>query len=377
MKTYGARRNASAGSGKAVRMGRRLTAALALAVLTLASWLPAARGQEPLRADFSLSAGTVAPGGSLTARADAAGGTAPYTYTFIWTINNMGVETELAWTSNQAEAYETRTMPPGQSGNVAITVSDYQLTRVSQTLGFTIASPSTATPVPTSPTRTPAQTRTPAPSRTPAPTRTPAPSPSPRPTAALTPSPSPRPPLRPAPVITGITAVNGTSLRLTWSRVAGAAGYELWRSTSKLGTYRRVISTTATTYANTYLTPGVRYFYKVRAYDMVSNVRTPSGSFSAIHAGVPVAGTRITSVIKTGARTTRISFAKAPGATGYAIYKSLTAAGPYLPWRVTTADSCSMTLAPGTVLYFRVRPYARLYTTNYFGPLSAYCRVKQ
>lgn len=336
----GLRRN----PGRAVQMGKRLSAALALAVFLLPQLLPAARGQEPLRAEFSISAATVAPGGSLTASALAAGGTAPYTYTFVWTIRDNGVDTELPWESNQQAASETRTIPSGQSGSVAVTVSDYQLSRVSQTLYFTIAVPATQTPAPTG---------------TPAPTATPAPN------------------LRPAPAVTGITAVTGTSLRLTWNRVAGAAGYEAWRSDSRLGTYRLVFSTTATAYTNTCLTPGARYYYKLRTYDLVDGVKTPSGMFSAAYAGVPVAGTRVTGAVRTTARTTLLSYARAPGATGYAIYKAAAAAGPYVPWRTTSATSYLLTLAPGTILYVRIRPYARIYTANYFGPLSAYYRVKQ
>lgn len=63
-----------------------------------------------------------------------------------------------------------------------------------------------------------------------------------------------------------------TSIKLSWSKVAGADGYRIYRSTSKTGTYKAIKTITngsTTVYTNKKLSKGKRYYYKVKAY--VSN----------------------------------------------------------------------------------------------------------
>jgi uncharacterized protein (TIGR02145 family) len=71
-------------------------------------------------------------------------------------------------------------------------------------------------------------------------------------------------------VPTNVTAaVNSpTSITVSWSAVAGASNYRVYRSTSIDGTYTQVGgSITATSYTNTGLTTGTTYYYRVAAYN--------------------------------------------------------------------------------------------------------------
>lgn len=57
--------------------------------------------------------------------------------------------------------------------------------------------------------------------------------------------------------------------KLTWSKVKYANGYQVWRSTSKNGTYKKVATVKGNakvSYKDKKITPGVTYYYKVRAY---------------------------------------------------------------------------------------------------------------
>ena len=68
--------------------------------------------------------------------------------------------------------------------------------------------------------------------------------------------------------------------KLTWNAVAGASKYEVYRSTSKNGTYTKMFTTTNRSYTNTNARAGTTYYYKVKA---ISRVRsTANSSFSAI-----------------------------------------------------------------------------------------------
>ena len=66
-----------------------------------------------------------------------------------------------------------------------------------------------------------------------------------------------------------VTVKNYNSLKLTWKKVSGAKGYQIYRATSKNGKYKKVKtikSGKTVSWTNTKLTTGKKYYYKVRAY---------------------------------------------------------------------------------------------------------------
>ncbi|WML24578.1 SpoIID/LytB domain-containing protein [Neobacillus sp. OS1-33] len=71
--------------------------------------------------------------------------------------------------------------------------------------------------------------------------------------------------------------VSSTSFKLTWSAIAGASGYELYRATSSSGAYTLLKRTTSLYYTNSGLIRGRTYYYKLRAYRMVGITKVYSG----------------------------------------------------------------------------------------------------
>lgn len=70
----------------------------------------------------------------------------------------------------------------------------------------------------------------------------------------------------PAPIVTAGNDEETGYVQLTWEPVAGAVRYEIYRSTSADGEYRKMNSQRVTRYVNLALVePGVMYYYKVRA----------------------------------------------------------------------------------------------------------------
>ena len=63
--------------------------------------------------------------------------------------------------------------------------------------------------------------------------------------------------------------------KLTWNAVAGAGKYEVYRATSKNGTYTKMFTTTNRSYTNTNAKAGTTYYYKVKA---ISRVRSAANS---------------------------------------------------------------------------------------------------
>ena len=68
-----------------------------------------------------------------------------------------------------------------------------------------------------------------------------------------------------------ITTSNG-SPRLTWNAVAGANKYEVYRATSKNGSYTKMFTTSNLSYTNTSAKAGTTYYYKVKAISKVKSV---------------------------------------------------------------------------------------------------------
>ena len=74
-----------------------------------------------------------------------------------------------------------------------------------------------------------------------------------------------------------------TTVKLTWTKVNGAKGYQVYRSATKNGTYKKITTTSKLSFTNKKLTANNKYYYKVRAYTKV-NGKFKYGTFSTIKA---------------------------------------------------------------------------------------------
>ena len=77
-----------------------------------------------------------------------------------------------------------------------------------------------------------------------------------------------------------LAATSTTKVKVTFSSVSSAKEYQIYRATSKDGSYKRITTTTKTTYTDSNLTSGTTYYYRVRAVKKVSGV-TYYGTFTS------------------------------------------------------------------------------------------------
>ena len=69
-----------------------------------------------------------------------------------------------------------------------------------------------------------------------------------------------------------------SKIKLSWDKVDGVSGYQIYRATKKSGKYSRIATVSAekTEYINTKLTCGKTYYYKLRAYEVKSGKKVYS-----------------------------------------------------------------------------------------------------
>jgi len=149
------------------------------------------------------------------------------------------------------------------------------------------------------------------------------------------------------------TANLTSTIIVSWSPVAGATGYRVYRSTTATGTYTQVGISTTTSYINTGLSANTTYYYKVAASNN-AGISSQSDYASAKTA------TTLLSVTATGTsgNSITVSWDAVADATGYYIYRSTTATGTYTQvGSSTTTSYLSTGLSASTTYYYKVAAY--------------------
>ncbi len=158
------------------------------------------------------------------------------------------------------------------------------------------------------------------------------------------------------------TAVNDpTTLTVKWNRIFGVSGYQVYRATSKNGTYKRVktVGSTTTSFQNTKLKSGKTYYYKVRAYK--GSIYYPFSSISSKALPVKVTKPKAPKIsTKAGKRKITVKWKKVAGATGYRVYRATKKNGKYAAIKTVNSKTTSFTnkkLKKGKRYYYKVKAY--------------------
>ena len=111
-------------------------------------------------------------------------------------------------------------------------------------------------------------------------------------------------------------------IKITWEPLSGVDGYQIYRATSKSGTYSKVTSVTGaskSSYINEGRTCGKTYYYKLRAYKRINGKTVYSKFSSVMSAYAKPAKVKITDAYAPSLATTTIAvdFTTVRGATDY------------------------------------------------------------
>ena len=145
---------------------------------------------------------------------------------------------------------------------------------------------------------------------------------------------------------------------IKWNAVANASKYEVYRATSKDGTYTLLGTTTATNYTDNKAGTGYTYYYKVRA---ISKVKSSANSaFSTVVTGICHCA-RPTVKITTSAGKPRLTWNAVAGASKYYIYRSTEANGTF-EYLYTTSNLfyTNSSAKAGTTYYYKVKAVSKV-----------------
>jgi len=154
------------------------------------------------------------------------------------------------------------------------------------------------------------------------------------------------------------TPANAT-VTLSWTAAAGATSYNVYRGTTSYGQSATPVAVAihGTTYANTGLTNGVTYYYRVAAFNAAGN--SPEGNQAVATPVVPPpAPTGLSATVVNGH--VNLSWTASAGATSYSVYRGTTSYGesatPIASGNVATTYS-DTSVTSGTTYYYRVAAF--------------------
>ena len=185
--------------------------------------------------------------------------------------------------------------------------------------------------------------------------------------------------------VTGAKAASASynSIKVSWTKVSGASGYEIYRTTGIAGPYTKVGTMTSgstVSYTNTGLTSGKVYYYIVRAYRTVSSTKA-YGAYSAVVKDKPLPG-KVGSVkaASAGSTSIKVSWGTVSGASGYEVYRATASGGTYAKaYTATSGSTSSYTntgLTAGKAYYYKVRAYRTVSGVKVYGNFSSAVNAK-
>ncbi|MFP3156366.1 hypothetical protein LQZ18_18460 [Lachnospiraceae bacterium ZAX-1] len=183
------------------------------------------------------------------------------------------------------------------------------------------------------------------------------------------------------PKISKITKNNTTTITVSWGEISGATEYQVWRATSKNGTYTKlktVKGLASTSYKDKKAIPGKAYYYKIRAcstnYKGIYGI-TVQSPYSAIKSKDMATPTvNFEKVKRKNYTTTNLTWKKNSNVTGYRIYRRVGTTGKYKSLKIIrnnkTTTYADTTMQPNNLYYYKIRSYITIDGKTYYSAYS-------
>ena len=143
------------------------------------------------------------------------------------------------------------------------------------------------------------------------------------------------------------------SVILSWKKADGATKYKVYRSTKKTKGFKHIKTVSGTSYTNTSLKTGTRYYYKVVPY----RGATKGATTKTVSAKPSLGKTKITRLTMS-LGTAKLSWDKVSGASGYKLYRATSKSGKYKHVKTTKSRShTDKKLGNNKTYYYKVKAY--------------------
>ena len=156
-------------------------------------------------------------------------------------------------------------------------------------------------------------------------------------------------------------AVSETSVKLTWSKVKGASGYQVYLVDPTSGAATKIASTKKTNHTLKKIVPNTAYIYQVRAFVKSKDATTESVQPATIRVQTSVKKPATPSGLKiAGASETalKLKWNKAKNASGYYVFRYDETEGKYKLLTTTKSTSFNVTnLQEGVAAKFSVQSF--------------------
>lgn len=154
---------------------------------------------------------------------------------------------------------------------------------------------------------------------------------------------------------------NLTSIKLSWDKVSGAKGYEIYRASKKKGKYVKIATTKNTSYKCRKLKSGTDYYFKVRAFKDPKTGREYGEYSSKIKMSTKTDAPVIK--LKASGNKVKISWKKVKGVGGYEVYMSTNKKNGYEKIKKNSSSKLSYVqnnLDKNKKYYFKVKSYKNI-----------------
>lgn len=164
-----------------------------------------------------------------------------------------------------------------------------------------------------------------------------------------------------APVVTGGNKASSGKCTLKWTAVEGAAKYEVYRTSSKTGTFSKVFTTEKTSYTNTSAKVGSTYYYKVKA--IAKNNNADSAFSETVKRTCDCARPVLTLSNNKTTGKIIVKWTAVDGAAKYEVYRASSKTGEYKLLKTTTGTSFTNTsVTAGNTYYYKVKAISSVTT---------------
>ena len=161
-------------------------------------------------------------------------------------------------------------------------------------------------------------------------------------------------------------------VKITWDKVNGAVGYNIYYKTSSARSYKKLGSTQSLSYNAKDLSDGVSYIFKIVPKFNLEN-GTIESSYYATAEATTLKKISTPKVSKAASGKAMVTWTNIYGESGYQISRSTSKNGTFIvsTYETATENSKSVSAIKGRTYYYRVRAYKIVDGKYIYGPWSS------